>query len=172
MSPGGLTESEVDAAIRAAAACGKSPQGQSACSLDIGRVVHQNESLQRRVGHRTARHAFLPVGCIESRKGCRRHCSLPERIHAAPVEILTVVLNVGLHRESVSESQFLPQTRRLVGQHAPSSDLRHEQAAHGERVITNQFSLQPKARPARKQPVFRVFLDHCTSRPGRLPVCG
>ena len=105
------------------------PLGQLAGGFDVRRIVQQHQRLQRRVGPAAAHGAGLAVGRVEGRQRRRRHGPLPERVHAAAVEIR----RRGSARTSAPEkprrTPSLPTARRLIRLDARPADLVVEQAA-------------------------------------------
>ena len=129
--------------------------------FDVGRIVHQRQRLQRRVGEGAPRRALFAVGRVEGRQRRRRDRSLPERVHAPAIEIRPVALHVGLRREALAERHLFPEAGRLVGQHARSADLVVEQTARRQRGVADQFRGQALTRTARQQPVVGIALAQC-----------
>ena len=104
------------------------PLRQRPRGLDVGRVVHQRQRLERRVGLAAPRRALLARRRVERGQRRRRHGPLPQRVHAAAVEILAVALLVLLAREALAEGHLVPQADRLIRQHARAADAIVQQA--------------------------------------------
>ena len=95
------------------------PLGELAGRFDVGRVVHQDQGLERRVGPRPADGADLAVRGVERRQRRRRAGPLPERVHRPAVQVLAVALLVRLGRpvRSVGAGhQLLPQPGGWYGE--------------------------------------------------------
>ena len=117
--------------------------GKHARSLEIGRIVQQHQRLQRRVRDGAARGALLAIGRIEGRHLRRRRRALPERVHAAAIQIR--------RRGSARRSAW--RSRRRTP--SPPTDLAADretrsgpptvviqQSADGKRVVANHLRRQ------------------------------
>ena len=87
----------------------------------------------------------------------------PEYIHAAPVERLAVIL-------LILRVSPVPDSRRLVGFDARTSDFRIQQAGHRQRIVANELSLELQPRAAGKQPVVGILFKLLGVDRGRLTV--
>ena len=96
LARGGQPECEADAAAGILAAFVQHALGQRARRLHVSRIVQQHQRLQRRVGHGAARRALLAVRRVEGNQRRRRHGALPERVHAAAVQIVAMALHISL----------------------------------------------------------------------------
>ena len=108
-----------------------------------------------------AHDAALAARRIEVRHARRRHRALPERVEAAPVELLAVVLHV------VARSVWSapPTTRRLIRLHRRPAELLDQQAGHRERLIAHHLRRQPETRSASQQPVLGIALQQSPAWP-------
>src|SRR5688500_18019898 len=79
---------------------------------------------------------------------------LPPGVQAPAVQVLALALVVRAQRE-VEE---VPVARRLVRLDARPADLRDEQAADRQRVVTHELGIQAEAPLAGEYPVERVAL--------------
>ena len=159
----GVAEGEDKTAIQIGRSLGEHALRKPARGFDVGRVVHKDERLERRLRALAEEGADLAVGRVEG--GERRVVgrAAPEDIHAASVEIAALVLLVG-------GVDAVPDAGRLVGLHAGPADLRVEQARDGERVVADEFGVEPDARSAGEQPVVGIFLQLRWRHRGRLPI--
>ena len=133
------------------------------------RVIHRRQRLQRRVRPLPPHRAVLPRRRVKQLHRRRRRAPLPEPVHAATVQLLPVVPLVELGVAAVHRDG-LPNALRLVRLHARPADSRVQQPAHRQRRIPHHFPVHPVPRPARQQPVLRVFLQLLRRHQSRLPV--
>ena len=152
---GGEAEAVGEAGFGVAAAFLQHPLREGARGLEVLHVVHQHECLERRVAALAAHAELLAARRVEGRHARRGRGALDERVEAAPPERLAVVALVGL-RVAAGVGHRLPDVVGLVGAHALAAERRHEQAAHGERVVADHLGVEAEARAARVKAVLRV----------------
>ena len=127
---------------------------EESSGLDIGRIIHQVERLQRRVRARSSERAALPKGRAECEQRRVRHRSLPIRVEASAVQVVSLTGDVSIGAAPCRE--LLVNPLRMIWLHRRSTDFLNQQAAHCQRLIANELAQQPEAWPARQQPVVRV----------------
>ena len=113
--------------------------------LDIRRVVHQVEGLDRGVRPHLAHLAGLARGGVEGEHRRRPQGALPERVQAALVERLSVVVLV-----SAPVRELLPQARGLVWFDGRPAGLGREQAR--DRQGPDRESIPREAAPWERAP--------------------
>ena len=116
------------------------PGRQHARRLDVGRVVEQDQRLERRVRPRALDHALLPRRGVEGQQARVEERPLPVGVEAAAILVVAVV-GVILARGEVEED---PVARRLVGLDAGPADLAGEQPADGQGVVADQLGVEPE----------------------------
>ena len=82
----------------------------------------------------------------------------------------TLVLRVGRLRVILLIDHLLIETGRMVWLHRRTADLRHQQAAGGQCLVTHEFTLQAEPRAAREQAIIRIPLVCRGSELRALPI--
>ncbi len=109
--------------------------------LDVGRVVEQDEGLERRVRPRALDDALFAGRGVEGQQAGVQERALPVGVKAAAVLVFALVGHVVARRE-IEEN---PVARRLIGLDARAADPGREQAADGQGVVADQLGVEPEA---------------------------
>ena len=129
--------------------------GEFAGSFDIGRVVEERESLQRRVGLEASNLADLKGGGVKEGQSRVWDCALAMGVEATSVEVCSTALFVG--PLTGSSGEFQPQSLRLIGPHRFAPDLVDEKTTDREGLVTNHLCGESSPRPSSQLSVLRVF---------------
>ena len=116
-APGGTLAFEPGARVGASLA--DDAGGEDPGGLDVGRVVQEDEGLERRVRPRPLDDAFLAGRGIEGQQAGMQEGALPVRVQAAAVLVFALVGDV----VALGEIEEDPVARRLIGLDAGPADL-------------------------------------------------
>ena len=147
--------------------------GENSGRFEVRHVVHQVESLKRRVRAREFDTAEVAARCVEEGEARRGDSSLLKGVETATVEARPVILHIDGHRAGNRfRAEFLPQTGRLVRLDARATERLDQQATRRQRRVANHLGRKSKTRPACKPLVAGVSRKHPFVDPRGLPVRG
>ncbi len=121
-------------------------------------IIQRRKSLQRRIRALSADRALLAIRSVKDVQRCRRRHAFHERVEAASIQVFAGVSFVVLRRASVHRDGF-PNARRLVRLDASATDLRRQQSANRQRVVSNHFGIHSESWTARQQTICRVLFE-------------
>src|SRR5262249_46712883 len=127
------------------------------------------QGLKRSVGSLAADGTVLPCWRIENVHTGRWCTALPERVHGPAVESVPCVSLVEPRVGTIHRNCF-PHTLRLIGLHTWTADLRRQQSACSERIVTDQFAIQTKAGPTAVQPILGILGEFVGGNLSRLTI--
>src|SRR5207244_12208422 len=113
------------------------------------RIVHRNESLQRRIGPLASRAENLAAGRVQDLEVSGRGDSLPERVKGAPIKTLALILVVVACVGNFHRDRF-PNSFGLVGLDGRPADLRAGQARARRALFPSPSSSQRYVRQRRE----------------------
>ena len=132
-------------------------------------VIHEGERLEWRVGAAAADAGEFTGRGVEGghrRRGCG---AFHERIKAAAIERVAVILHVGLGI-AAAEGDGFPDVDRLVGADRRTADFGAEETTERECLIAQNFGVEAEARGAGEQFVFRIKREQFRSDVGLLAI--
>jgi hypothetical protein len=123
--------------------------------LDVGRIVEEDQGLERRVRARPLGRALLPARRVEGEEARVEVLALPVDVEPAAVEPVPRVVPPLPRREV----EVAPVAGRLIGPRARTADLPDEKPARGERAIPDQLRIETEPRLPREEPVVGILLE-------------
>ena len=122
-----------------------------AASTNVG-SFEQREGLLRGVGDGSRGGAFLARGCVEVGQHRMQEGPLPVHVNAPSVLAMVGVGNV----VAIGKLKVGVVTGRLVGEDARPADVQVDQPRDGQRVVANEFGIEPARRLRGEEPVVGV----------------